>query len=241
MKTHFARKALEKLTKKPKPQADYPQYWPMQVNSEPTEIAIKYTRRRGSIGLKHQDNCWILYCPQNASPKKVRSMLQSHHVDLQAFIDHHSPKIHKMAQQQNTSSLQQGSEFFWLGQKRQVDGAFEQLEKQLIKEAKTYLHPKVQFYAKQMQLNPKQIKVKNYKSCWGNCYHQRGLVQFNWKLLQAPEWVVDYVIVHELAHLVHPNHSRDFWSLVQHHYPQTQQAKTYLKQNGNQMMQFLVN
>ncbi|CAN8141022.1 conserved hypothetical protein [uncultured Thiomicrorhabdus sp.] len=64
-------------------------------------------------------------------------------------------------------------------------------------------------------------------------------MQFNWKLLQAPKWVVDYVIVHELAHLVHPNHSRDFWNLVQQHYPETLKAKVYLKQSGNQMMQFL--
>ncbi|QKI88683.1 M48 family metallopeptidase [Thiomicrorhabdus xiamenensis] len=238
--SHFARKLVDKLANQAVPKADYPQHWPMQVNNEPTQIAIKYTRRNRSIGLKYLQEGWKLYCPQNVSPKKVRSMLQSHHADLQAFIDRHSSKIHKRAQQQNISPLQKGSEFIWLGQKCQIECELAELERELIKEAQDYLHPKVAFYAEQMQLAPKQIKVKNYKSCWGNCYHQRGLVQFNWKLLQAPEWVVDYVIVHELAHLVHPNHSRDFWSLVQYHYPQTPQAKSYLKQYGGHMMKFYV-
>ncbi|MBN2646201.1 MAG: M48 family metallopeptidase [Thiotrichales bacterium] len=236
--SHFARKAFEKLTKKAMPQVDYPQQWSIIIDGTATEIAIKYTRRNRSIGLKYQYDVWVIYCPQNAAPKKIHSMLASHHADLQAFIDRHSPKIQQRTQQE-TPPLQQGSEFQWLGQIRNIHLPIEQMESQLIAEAQEYLKPKVQFYAEQIQLFPKYIKVKNYQSCWGNCYHQRGLVQFNWKLLQAPQWVVDYVIVHELAHLQHPNHSRHFWALVNHHYPQTPQAKSYLKQHGSKMMAFL--
>ncbi|MBO1927192.1 M48 family metallopeptidase [Thiomicrorhabdus sp. 6S2-11] len=230
--SHFARKLKQSLSRRPKPQS-----WPLSINGSIQKIPIKYTRRTGSLALKHLVEGWCLYCPEKASLKKVEQMLTQSQADFERFIEQHSPAI--QAKQQQATKQRQGLEFSWLGEKRLIDGALEQLEPQLIKEAEDYLLPKVRFYAKQMQLSPKQIKVKNYKSCWGNCYHQRGLVQFNWKLLQAPEWVVDYVIVHELAHLVHPNHSRDFWSLVQQHYPETPNAKVYLQQSGNQMMQFL--
>jgi predicted metal-dependent hydrolase len=230
--SHFARKLKQSLSRRPKPQS-----WPLLINGSIQQIPIKYTRRTGSLALKHLAEGWCLYCPEKASLNKVEQMLAQSQADFERFIEQHSSAI--QAKQQQATKQRQGSEFFWLGEKRQVDGALEKLEPQLIKEAEDYLLPKVRFYAEQMQLSPKQIKVKNYKSCWGNCYHQRGLVQFNWKLLQAPKWVVDYVIVHELAHLVHPNHSRDFWSLVQQHYPETPKAKVYLQQSGNQMMQFL--
>lgn len=236
--SHFARKSLEKLTKKAQPQVDYPQQWRLQVNGELSNLPIRYTRRKGSIGLKWQNEQWVIYCPQTSTPKKVRSLLEMHQAELEKFIRRHSPKIQQISKQRQEAAAID-SEFQWLGQTRKIHLPIEQMEPQLIAEAQEYLEPKVQFYAAQMQLNPKQIKVKNYKSCWGNCYHQRGLVQFNWKLLQAPEWVVDYVIVHELAHLVHPNHSRLFWALVNHHYPKTPQAKSYLKLNGSSMMGLL--
>lgn len=232
--SNFARKLTQNLFK---PHPPLPQSWPMQINGQLQEIAIKYTRRNRSIGLKYLNQVWVIYCPQNASPKKVLSLLQAHQADLQLFIDRHTPKIQPSENLQ--AALQPGSSYSWLGAKRPLDTDLANLEAHLIVEAQNYLLAKVPLYAEQMQLTPQRVAVKNYKSCWGNCYYQRGLVQFNWKLLQAPEWVVDYVIVHELAHLVHPNHSSDFWNLVQRHYPQTAQAKAYLKQNGVRMMGFL--
>ncbi|MDG6773991.1 SprT family zinc-dependent metalloprotease [Thiomicrorhabdus sp. ZW0627] len=107
-----------------------------------------------------------------------------------------------------------------------------------IEQSHAYIEPRMESYARQIGVQPKSVTVKTYKSRWGSCYPD-GRIQFNWKLMQAPEWVVDYVIVHELCHLVHANHSRNFWQLVERHYPQTPQAKRWIKQHGGQLIQFL--
>jgi len=105
-------------------------------------------------------------------------------------------------------------------------------------QAKNDLTNKTDKFAEQMELDYQSITIKGYKSRWGSCYPD-GRIQFNWRLLQAPEWVVDYVVVHELAHLVHANHSRAFWNLVVDYYPETPAAKKVLKQHGQRWINLL--
>ncbi len=106
-------------------------------------------------------------------------------------------------------------------------------------QAVAYLEPKLAHYAQQIGVEPKSLTVKGYKSRWGSCYAD-GRIQFNWRLMQAPAWVIDYVVVHELCHLVHANHSKAFWDLVNHHYPQTPQAKLVMKTHGPRWIQLLI-
>lgn len=80
-------------------------------------------------------------------------------------------------------------------------------------------------------VQPTAIIVKTYKARWGSCYSD-GRISFNWKLIMAATWVIDYVVVHELCHLIHHNHSANFWRLVEQYYPSYKQAKEWLKQNG---------
>ena len=75
------------------------------------------------------------------------------------------------------------------------------------------LPARVELWAKRMRLSPQGIKIRHYRSRWGSC-NRRGELQFNWLIMMAPEAVIDYVVVHELAHLVYFNHSIRFWSLV---------------------------
>lgn len=105
-------------------------------------------------------------------------------------------------------------------------------------QAQDYFAKHLPIYASQIGVTAKAIQVKSYKSRWGSCYPD-GRIQFNWRLLQAPTWVIDYVIVHELCHLQHANHSAAFWNLVEKHYPQTQQAKKWLKENQSTLIHFL--
>lgn len=124
---------------------------------------------------------------------------------------------------------------FSAAQKSQIK---RQLQNWYQQQTHAYLAQKVPELAAQIGVGVSAIQVKTYKSRWGSCYAD-GRIQFNWKLLQAPEWVVDYVIVHELCHLHHANHSPAFWALVNHHYPQTPQAKRWLKTHGMALMAFL--
>jgi predicted metal-dependent hydrolase len=66
---------------------------------------------------------------------------------------------------------------------------------------------------------------------WGSCTVGDN-VNFNWRLIKAPMFVIDYVIVHELAHLIEANHTSDFWSIVRARTPTMEKAKLWLKERG---------
>lgn len=121
----------------------------------------------------------------------------------------------------------------------QATHACQNIQAFMQKQAVAYLEPKLGHYAQQIGVQPKSLTVKGYKSRWGSCYTD-GRIQFNWRLMQAPSWVIDYVVVHELCHLVHANHSKAFWDLVNQHYPQTPQAKLVMKTHGSRWIQLLV-
>ena len=82
-----------------------------------------------------------------------------------------------------------------------------------------------------MNLYPKKVKVRSYKNRWGSCAYN-GDISYNWKLIMLPEKIIDYVIVHELAHTIHRNHSKDFWSSVESIMPDYNEHKQWLKVNG---------
>jgi len=86
-------------------------------------------------------------------------------------------------------------------------------------------------YAAQLGVTPAQVGIKSYRSRWGSC-HRDGRVYFNWRIIMAPHSVVDYLVVHELCHLVHHNHSPAYWRLVESMLPAYREARSWLKTNG---------
>ncbi len=110
----------------------------------------------------------------------------------------------------------------------------DKLQKLLIvwyrQKADEYFQQRSQYFATKVAVLPASIGVKTYKSRWGSCHHD-GRIYFNWRLIMAPEWVIDYVIVHELCHLIHHNHSKLFWQTVEKNMPDYRQAKSWLKKH----------
>ncbi|MCB0394046.1 MAG: M48 family metallopeptidase [Bdellovibrionales bacterium] len=96
--------------------------------------------------------------------------------------------------------------------------------------AENYLNQAVQYWSKQMDLYPRSIKIKSAKGYWGTCSPNRQ-VTFNFKLIAAPPEVIDYVVIHELAHLKHLNHSKDFWELVSRHHQRHRLCRRWLREN----------
>ncbi len=76
-----------------------------------------------------------------------------------------------------------------------------------------------------------KIAVRNQKTRWGSC-SSKGNINFNWRLLMAPGKVLDYVVVHELCHLVYMNHSGAFWGLVEELLPDYGERRRWLKENS---------
>jgi predicted metal-dependent hydrolase len=93
-----------------------------------------------------------------------------------------------------------------------------------------YVKDKVAVFKKQMQVEPSRITIKaNLVSRWGSC-SSKGNINLNMTLIQTPAFVIDHVIIHELAHLKEMNHSKKFWEIVKHFCPDYKQAKIWLKE-----------
>ena len=89
-----------------------------------------------------------------------------------------------------------------------------------------FLKDKLAYFAQEMSLDFDELRVKKMKSRWGSCSSKR-VITLNSELTKLKEELIEYVVVHELAHLVHMNHSREFHALVEHYLPN---AKHYRKE-----------
>ena len=109
------------------------------------------------------------------------------------------------------------------------------LEQWYIHEAYQKLEEKVMRYSKIIRVSPREIKVRNYKTRWGSC-DNKGRLTFNFHLIKAPHEIVDYVVIHELCHMIQPNHSKFFWNEVARFDPSFKNHKKWLKLNGADLM-----
>lgn len=89
-------------------------------------------------------------------------------------------------------------------------------------------------YAGLMAVRPQRIMLRDYKSMWGKCT-AAGAITYNWKLVMAPTEIVDYIVVHELAHLHHLDHSPRFWSQVEAILPDYRARRDWLKLHGHRL------
>ena len=103
--------------------------------------------------------------------------------------------------------------------------AYDNFYKELAQE---YLSDRVEYYASIMQLNYSEVKFKKLKSRWGSCSSNR-VITLNTKLLRVKKELIDYVVVHELAHLVHMNHSKEFHLFVDRYIDNSKAKRAQLK------------
>ncbi len=98
-------------------------------------------------------------------------------------------------------------------------------------QAENYLEKRSEQLSDLTGLQAQSITVKTYRARWGSCTLS-GHIQYNWKLIMAPPNIIDYVIIHELCHTRHHNHSTAFWQLVATYMPDYRSARNWLKTNG---------
>ncbi len=103
-------------------------------------------------------------------------------------------------------------------------------KEQYKKEARQKIEERVAWYAGQMGVQYQSIRISNAEKCLGSCSY-KGSLSFSWKLILAPMQVLDYVVAHELAHLIEHNHSPRFWQKVEMIFPEHRQARKWLKDN----------
>lgn len=106
------------------------------------------------------------------------------------------------------------------------------LDRFLRKLAISYIEKKTEQIAAKMKTTYKNVAFKTQKTRWGSC-SSLGNLNFNWRLVHAPPQVIDYVIIHELAHRTHMNHSDRFWALVAKYDANHKQHRSWLKKYGS--------
>ena len=86
----------------------------------------------------------------------------------------------------------------------------------------------------ELGLTYNRLIIRGQKTRWGSCSN-KGNLSFNWRLIMAPESVIDYVIIHEITHLKEMNHTKRFWQLVGRRCPQWREHKKWLKYHGTEL------
>ena len=94
---------------------------------------------------------------------------------------------------------------------------------------------KTKRYSAILKVEPTSINLKDYKAMWGSC-SPKGVVSYNWRIILAPHKIVDYIVVHELCHLIEPNHSSKYWKQVRSVIPDYENSKEWLKNNGSSLL-----
>ena len=125
-----------------------------------------------------------------------------------------------------------GDKFVIQGHKLTPAKAQIQVEDYLIDKASQYILPRARGLADYLGVEHKitEIKLRKTKSKWGHCTSQ-GKLQYNWLIMLAPYSIIDYMITHEVCHLVHMDHSRRFWNLVQSICPNYEHYVDWLKEH----------
>ena len=108
------------------------------------------------------------------------------------------------------------------------------LDKRYRNSAREIFHNRVAHYHEITGGTYNSITIRDQKSRWGSC-SSRGTLSFNYRLIFAPPKVLDYVVVHELCHLTHMNHSKDFWNMVASVMPDYKIYKEWLKEHGGEL------
>ncbi len=127
-----------------------------------------------------------------------------------------------------------GQELFVTGRSEHVP---RRITDWLRKSARQEIAPRAQRYASEIGRPVKGVTVRDQKTRWGSC-STTGQLNFSWRLRLMPEYVMDYIIAHEVAHLRHMNHSQDFWNLVDRLNSDVIVAKKWLKENGSQLHRY---
>ena len=224
-----------------------------QVLTLPNGETISYLlehRQRRTVGLKITEEGLVVHAPKRIFAYQLNNILQ----EKSAWIINKLQA--RAANQVDAIVWTTGENLLYLGQDIQLDIvthssnkalAFEDniliiatptpdkhalIQRKVIqwyqKQAELDFSRRLEIFAAKLSVPTPPLALSNAKSRWGSC-NSRGEVRLNWRLLQAPPHIINYVICHELAHLKQMNHSAKFWAVVEQLFPNYKLAEKELK------------
>lgn len=207
--------------------------------------------RRKTIALViNSDGELIVRAPFYATQNDILHFVQ----EKQDWIEEKSREMKQKSKERPKLSLQEGETIPYLGRECMIfrgitkricfDGnafllpesedAGEKLISWYKKRAAVILKERVESIAEKMQVTPNGVKITSAKTRWGSCSYTNHL-NFTWRLIMCPPEVVDYVVVHELCHIIHKNHSNRFWKCVEGIDTAYREHEKWLKENRRLM------
>lgn len=177
-------------------------------------VEVRRTKRKSAAIKITADMQIVVFVPLYVSDNEIERMV----ISKSKWIDEHMLKVQ--------STIDERSKLEKI--------TFEQL-KELEDQAVEYIPKRVKYYAEKENFVYNKITIKNLVSRWGSC-STKGNLNFNCLLMLTPDYVIDYIVVHELCHLREMNHSEKFWAEVEKIMPDYQRAELWLKQNGGNLI-----
>lgn len=177
-------------------------------------VEVRRSKRKSAAIKITADMQIVVFVPLYVSDNEIERMV----ISKSKWIDEHMLKVQSTVDER--SKLEKIT--------------FEQI-KELADQAVEYIPKRVKYYAEKENFVYNKITIKNLVSRWGSC-STKGNLNFNCLLMLTPDYVIDYIVVHELCHLREMNHSEKFWAEVEKIMPDYQRAELWLKQNGGNLI-----
>jgi len=208
-------------------------------------------RRKLTITVE-RDRSVVVHAPSNASDEAIWRVVESKRQWIHEKINHQQK--YKDLPRPPGKELVNGESALYLGRQYRIEMVERGLEgirfaqrfmvplshagrqkgsmrDWYIARANEKILPRVRRYAHQLGVEYGEAKIVDNRYRWGSCTVKNN-VNFNWRLIKAPMFVIDYVITHELAHLIEANHTPRFWNIVRAQIPKMEKARSWLSENG---------
>ena len=209
---------------------------------------VRSKRKTFALYIKYQKA--VVRCPLRASKAEINEFVRKNHTWIQERLleerlleqemlnIERSAKIFFRAREltiifkegRKQRILVNGNKFIIQGHKLTSAKAKIQVEKYLIEKANDYIIPRARALAEYLGVGKKitKIKLRKNKSKWGHCTSQ-GVIQYNWLIMLAPYSIIDYMITHEVCHLIYMDHSKHYWDLLESICPNYEHYIEWLK------------
>lgn len=222
-------------------------------------IIQRSSKRRKLTITVERNRSVVVHAPEGLSNEKIRHVVESKRKWIYEKISH--PQKYRDLPHAPGKELVSGESALYLGRQYRIevvktglaevqfaqrflipatkgDNRVEALREWYIGKAKEKLVPRAKLHARELGVDVNGVKIVDNRYRWGSCTLNDN-INFNWRLIKAPMFVIDYVIVHELAHLIETNHTPRFWNIIRAKAPTMEKAKEWLKEHGELLEQVI--
>jgi hypothetical protein len=205
---------------------------------------VKHARLR-----VHEDGSVCLYVPQNFTEQEINKVLEMKASWIASKQQYFRQKGKILLRRNELLLFGNRYAYFYFSQyknkvvvneeSRTIQARRNLLDKNVQEQwlksvAKKYIYPRVAELSENLMLPFNRLFLRSQKSKWGNCSADKN-ISINWRIIKAPDFVIDYVIIHELCHTLIMKHTVKFETLLNSHCPNYKQAQAWLEKYGNSL------